>query len=301
VRQIETMTAVTLAHLSDPHIPPLPPPQWRELWGKRLLGYINWTRNRHLLHRRDVLDAIVADLHAQRPDHIALTGDLVNLSLDAEFAPARRWIESVGPPALVTLVPGNHDAYVRTSPQRFTQTFGDYMRGDGAATTTFPFLQKRGPLALIGVSSSVATAPFMATGWLGQQQLAALDRMLGSLAGQSLFRVLLIHHPLQSRHHHKRLTDSAALQELLKLHGVELILQGHDHVHSTMWFDGPTGRIPAIGVPSASAIAHGSKPAAAYNLFAIERDGGRWRCEQTVRGIDGSGAMTELIRKVLLP
>ncbi|MET0969387.1 MAG: metallophosphoesterase [Tardiphaga sp.] len=293
------MTAFTLAHLSDPHIPPLPKPQWQELIGKRLLGYINWTRNRHLFHRRDVLEAIVADMQAQRPDHIAVTGDLVNLALAAEFAPARHWLESVGAPDRVTLVPGNHDAYVRASPQRFAAAFGDYMRGDGAAKPAFPFLQKRGPLALIGVSSSVATAPFMATGWLGQEQLDALDRLLSGLAGQSLFRVLLIHHPLRSKHRHKRLTDSEALQGILKRHGVELILQGHDHVHSIMWFDGPTHRIPAIGVPSASAIAHGHKPAAAYNLFAIQRDENGWRCEKTVRGIDG-GVVRETARTILL-
>ena len=38
--------------------------------------------------------------------------------------------------------------------------------------------------------------------------------------------------------------------------------------------------------PSASAVAHGRYPAAAYNLFSIEREGAAWRCEQTVRGVD---------------
>ena len=67
---------------------------------------------------------------------------------------------------------------------------------------------------------------------------------------------------------------------------MELVLHGHDHVHSTIWIEGPNGAIPAIGVPSASAVAHGRYPAAAYNLFSIERDGAAWRVEQTVRGID---------------
>jgi len=292
------MTIFTLAHLSDPHIPPLPKPRLAELLGKRVLGYLNWTRNRHRIHRRDVLDALVADLQAQRPDHIAVTGDLVNLALAAEFAPARAWLESVGPPERVTLVPGNHDAYVRGAVPRFTQTFGDYMRGDGAATG-FPFLQRRGPLALIGVSTAVPTAPFMATGWLGQAQLDALDRMLAGLSGAPLFRVLLIHHPLRSKHAHKRLTDSDALQAVLKRHGVELILHGHDHIHSTMWFDGPTGRIPAVGVPSASSIAVGHRPAAAYNLFAIAREGDAWRCDMRVRmSLPGRGG--EEIRSLRL-
>ena len=106
--------------------------------------------------------------------------------------------------------------------------------------------------------------------------------------------MLLIHHPLRSSSSAKRLTDSTQLLELLNRHGVELILHGHDHMHSTMWFDGPKGQIPAIGVPSASAVAHGRSPAAAYNLFAIERDGDAWRCEQTVRGFDDALGIQQL-------
>ena len=139
----------------------------------------------------------------------------------------------------------------------------------------------------------------MATGWLGQAQLDALDRLLSQLSAEAGFRVLLIHHPLRSDSRDKRLTDSDELLALLQRHGVELILHGHDHIHSTMWFDGPRGRIPAIGVPSASAIAHGHYPAAAYNLFSIEREGETWRCEQTVRGF-GDGMQIQELRRVQL-
>jgi 3',5'-cyclic AMP phosphodiesterase CpdA len=298
------MAAFTLAHLSDPHLAPLPAPGLRELAGKRALGYLNWTRNRTKVHRRDVLDALVKGVQAQRPDHIAVTGDLVNIALEAEFAPARAWLESVGTPEHVTVVPGNHDAYVRATQNRLAEICGDYMCGDGALTAspiTFPFLRRRGPLALIGVSSAVPTPPLMATGWLGQAQLDALDRILSELSAEQAFRVLLIHHPLRSEKgsRHKRLTDSEEVLALLKRHGVELILHGHDHIHSTMWFDGPRGRIPAIGVPSASAVAHGHYPAAAWNLFSIERDGEKWRCEQTVRGF-GDGMQVQELRRARL-
>jgi 3',5'-cyclic AMP phosphodiesterase CpdA len=289
------MAAFTLAHLSDPHLPPLPAARWRDLAGKRALGYLNWTRRRHRYHRRDVLDALVADMQAQRPDQIAVTGDLVNLALAAEFAPAQAWLESVGPPGQVTVVPGNHDAYVRATRQRFAGTFAKYLRGDAEAdVASFPFLRRRGPLALIGVSSAVPTPPLMATGWLGRAQLEALDRILGQLAAEQLFRVLLVHHPLRSDSRIKRLTDSRQLRALLKQHGVELVLHGHDHIHSTMWFDGPRGQIPAIGVPSASALAHRHYPAAAYNLFSIERDGDAWRCAQSIRGFGSGGGIEEL-------
>src|SRR3984957_3363133 len=289
------MAAFTLAHLSDPHLPPLPAPRLADLVGKRSLGYLNWTRNRHKFHRRDVLDTLVSDLRAQMPDHTAVTGDFVNLALEAEFAPARIWLESVGTPERVTTIPGNHDAYVRATQHRFAETFGNYLRGDDAANGgTFPFVRRRGPLALIGVSSAVPTPPLMATGWLGQAQFDALERILTQLPAGPQFRVLLIHHPLRSDSRAKRLTDSDQLLALLKRYGVELILHGHDHVHSTMWFDGPKGPIPAIGAPSASAVAHGRYPAAAYNLFSIERDGDAWRCEQTVRGIDDAPGIRQL-------
>jgi 3',5'-cyclic AMP phosphodiesterase CpdA len=290
------MAAFTLAHLSDPHLPPLPAPSLRELAGKRALGYLNWTRNRHKYHRRDVLDALVSDLHTRAPDHIAVTGDLVNLALEAEFAPARAWLESVGAPDRVTVVPGNHDAYVRATQRRFAETWRSYLEGDDASgeTIAFPLLRRRGPLALIGLSSAVPTSPLMATGSLGRSQLDALERLLAQLAAEQAFRVLLVHHPLRSNARAKRLTDASELLALLKRHGVELVLHGHDHVHSTIWIEGPRGPIPAIGVPSASALAHRRHPAAAYNLFSIERDGAAWRCQQRVRGFKDNSGIQEL-------
>ena len=290
------MAAFTLAHLSDPHLPPLPAARLRDLLGKRAFGYLNWTRNRHKYHRREVLDALVSDMQAQTPDHIAITGDLVNLALEAEFAPSRAWLESVGTPDRVTVIPGNHDAYVRATAHRFAEAWGRYLDGDAApgGGVTFPSLRRRGPLALISVSSAVPTPPLMATGWLGRAQLQELARMLAGLAGEDAFRVLLIHHPLRSHSRVKRLTDSAELLALLKQHGVELVLHGHDHVHSTIWIEGPNGTIPVVGVPSASAVAHGRYPAAAYNLFAIERDGAAWRVEQTVRGTDDALRVRQL-------
>jgi 3',5'-cyclic AMP phosphodiesterase CpdA len=288
------MATFTLAHLSDPHLPPLPRAGLSELAGKRALGYLNWRRNRRKRHRREVLDVLVSDMLAQSPDHIAITGDLVNLALEAEFAPSRAWLESVGASDRVTVVPGNHDAYVRATQHRFVEAWGDYIAGDDTADATFPAVRRRGPLALIGVSSAVPTPPLMATGSLGRSQLDALGQILSRLAYEQAFRVLLIHHPLRSDTHVKRLTDSSELLELLRQHGVELVLHGHDHLHSTIWIDGPNGAIPTIGVPSASAIAHGRYPAAAYNLFSIKRAGAAWRCGLTVRGINDAFRVREI-------
>jgi 3',5'-cyclic AMP phosphodiesterase CpdA len=293
------MAAFTLAHLSDPHLPPLPEPSAAELAGKRVFGYLNWRRNRHKYHRREVLDVLVSDLRAQSPDHIAVTGDFVNLALEAEFPPARAWLESVGPPEQVSAIPGNHDLYVPATRHRFAETFADYLAGDEIRNSAaFPYLRKRGPLTLIGLSSALPTAPLMATGTLGASQLAALEQRLAGLSPET-FRVLLVHHPLRSDARVKRLTDSRELIALVKRHGVELILHGHDHVHSTIWIDGPERAFPAVGVPSASSLAHGRYPSAAYNLFAIMREGNGWRCDMIVRGINDAMRMRE-IRRVRL-
>src|SRR5476651_2093430 len=162
----DVMAAFTLAHLSDPHLPPLSAARFRDLTGKRALGYLNWTRNRHKFHRRDVLDTLVSDMQAQAPDHIAITGDLVNLALEAEFAPSRAWLESVGAADRVTVIPGNHDTYVRVTRHRFAEAWGSYLDSDVAqgGGGAFPSLRRRGPLALISVSSAVPTPPLMATG-----------------------------------------------------------------------------------------------------------------------------------------
>src|SRR5262245_36181239 len=173
-----------LAHLSDPHLGPIPTPRLAELANKRGLGLINWYRKRHRHHRADVLEAIVRDMRAQQPGHIAVTGDLVNISLDAEFVRAARWLDEVGTPGHVTLVPGNHDAYIRRAAGHAAQHWGEFMRGDPLPNPGegkeggFPFVRRRGPLALIGLTTSLPTGPLMATGRLGGEQLARLAEIL---------------------------------------------------------------------------------------------------------------------------
>src|SRR5262249_43110513 len=157
-----------LAHLSDPHLGPLPRADVRELASKRLVGYINWRRSRHRVHRRDALDAVTRDLHGTQPDHVAITGDLVNIALPAEFAHARRWLETLGQPADVSVVPGNHDAYVAAAGLHRDRHWLPYMAGDGPAAapsglegeeTPFPYVRRRGPVALLGGSTAAPPLP----------------------------------------------------------------------------------------------------------------------------------------------
>ena len=273
-----------LAHLSDIHLAPLPTPPLAELISKRGLGYLNWLRKRRAIHRPEVLAAIVADLDAQQPDHVAVTGDLVNLSLSNEFAPARAWLERVGTPERVTFVPGNHDAYVRATAGRAVREWAAHMSGDGGET--FPFVWRRGPVALVGLSSALPTLPLAATGRIGGEQLARLGEVLAALSREELFRIVLVHHPpTPGVNYFRRLTDAPELREVLRKHGAELILHGHLHASSLIWLSGPRESIPCVGAPSASGSPDHHDEPAGYNLFEIDGEPGAWHCTTIGRGM----------------
>lgn len=286
--------AFVLAHLSDPHLSPLPVPRLYELLGKRGTGYVNWLRRRRFIHNTDVLHALVADLKRQKANHLAVTGDLANIALPEEFRHGREWLASLSEPCDVSLVPGNHDAYVREGLDHAAREWGPYMQGDDGSTK-FPYLRRRGPLALIGLSTAVPTAPLMASGSLGIEQLARLAVLLDKAKEESLFRVVLIHHPpVSDAHWHKRLTDAAALLAVIAQHGADLLLHGHDHLAMLNWLEGPDGsRVPAVGVPSASAAPGIAKEPAAYNLYEIDGEPRAWRCAMRVRAVGPAGGMTE--------
>lgn len=290
-----------LAHLSDPHLAPLPPPRLGQLLSKRVLGFINWRRSRSTIHRAEVLAAVMADVARQRPDHIAVTGDLVNIGLPAEIVAARAWLGRIGTATEVSVVPGNHDAYVEGAIAEFERQWAPYLAADDhdpAAPTAFPYVRRRGSVALIGLSSAVATAPLMATGRLGAAQIGRAGAILAALRSVPMFRVVMIHHPphVPPTSHIKRLVDAAAFRRMISGTGAELVIHGHDHVHSLAWIEADGGRIPVVGVPSASAAAGTRYQAAAYNLYRIGGGPGAWTCEAVSRGLSEGGAIREIRR-----
>jgi predicted MPP superfamily phosphohydrolase len=278
-----------LAHLSDLHLSSLAGVGPRALLDKRILGYITWWRRRRHEHRTDVLDALRTDLHAEHVDHIAVTGDLTHLGMPREFGEAATWLARLGKPEAVTVVPGNHDAYVRESWQATFAQWSAYMQGDGVGETSgpddaFPSLRIRREVALIGLSTARPSAPFLATGRLGEGQLQRLDRMLAQIAGSGLFRVVLLHHPPAAHtvRWRKSLLDGAALRDVLARHGVELVLHGHAHFSAATYLDAARGHL-AIGVPSASAIGAKVDRHATYHVYRIARAGAGWRLRVSVR------------------
>jgi 3',5'-cyclic AMP phosphodiesterase CpdA len=292
-----------LAHLSDPHLAPLPTPRFSDLASKRLTGFLNWQRKRRDIHSADMLERIAADLHLQSPDHIAVSGDLINLSLPEEFVAGRRWLAALGRTSDVTFVPGNHDAYIRRMRTAAIQSWADNMQGDGDNEVMFPFIRRRGPVALLGLSSAIPTAPFRATGKVGSEQLERLRESLVQLSTQGVFRIVMIHHPPASEpgRENQRLLDGEALVAVLAEAGAELVLHGHEHVNSVSWLAGPDHRrIPVVGVPSASAALGGHWEAAGYNLYHIDGRDTEWRCRMVSRAVSADHGIVETGQRVIV-
>jgi 3',5'-cyclic AMP phosphodiesterase CpdA len=284
----------TLAHLSDPHLSSLKDVKVRDLLNKRAFGYLSWKLRRHAEHHDEVLAALLNDMRSTKPDHIAVTGDLTHLGLPGEFQEALKLLRSLGSPSRVTVIPGNHDAYIATAWGRTFQLWSDYMASDVVrgsprveknCSSFFPILRIRGGTALIGVSTAQPTLPFLAVGSIGKPQLRRLENILVETRQRQLLRVLLIHHPPVSGavSWRKRLTDHAAFQTLLARHGAELILHGHTHRTSLCHLEMPWGRVFAVSAASASAVGRTARSRARYHLCRLIPNAGAWNLILSVR------------------
>jgi 3',5'-cyclic AMP phosphodiesterase CpdA len=271
-----------LAHVSDLHLSELPPLKWSQLANKRLLGYLSWQLRRRCSHVRAILDALVRDLYAVDPDHIVITGDLVNLALPDEFAEAGRWLRRLGPPDWISVVPGNHDALVPVLPHDGWDHWRAYATADAdaqAGSSDFPFLRRRGPLAIVGLSTAFPSPLGFATGRLGADQLARLDRLLERMGEERRCRVLLAHHcPIDGiSRPRKRLIDAAQLRHCVAKRGADMILHGHEHVFSFGQIAGSDRPVPVFGAPSASRFSARPELTAQYYVYEIEGTAGQWR------------------------
>lgn len=292
-----------LAHITDPHLP-VPKPQLAELLlqPKRGLSYWAWVRKKRSQHDKAILDQLTDRIQQHKPDHLVVTGDLIQISTPAEFAAAKHWLRQLGPPDNITVIPGNHDAHVAVPWKQGLGLWADYMphEGDEEFTspgparnwTDFPRLRTFGNIALISLNTARPTAIGLATGELGTRQLQNLETLLSDCHTRGQCRIILLHHPpvpgTTSLRKALKLRDAERLGALLARTGAELILHGHEHEFFDYTIAGPTGPIPAWGLPSASANGTDKgRPHAHFALYAIDHQNGNWQIEQQIFDFSG--------------
>ena len=271
-----------LAHLSDIHyLARLHVPVHRFL-NKRITGYVNLRLLRSFQHDAGMLDQVVDALREAAPDHLAITGDLTNLSLGIEFAELRHLLERLDmPPDRITVVPGNHDRYTRGADRdhRMLAYLGPYMRGDDASPGPFPFVRLREGVALVGLDTALSRPPLVAGGRIGHEQM---DRVAAALSREDIrsrFPVLLLHHPPFRRSRHvlgpwlNGLSDYPDLYRVLRGRSALLI---HGHLHRNCYLEHSEDgvRLQVVGV--ASATRHGRvRPyrLSSFHVFDVDASG----------------------------
>jgi 3',5'-cyclic AMP phosphodiesterase CpdA len=266
-----------IAHVSDLHLSPVPFP-----WGdglKPALGWINW-RRKPGAHDPAITARVMAAVTAAAPDHIALTGDLIELGLASEYRAAAEALATFGPPCRLSWAPGNHDVYTRRAVPRLRDGLGGWLAAEvppqNAADirSHFPRLVMTGRVALVTLCSGLPTWLFSAEGELGTAQLARLDAMLASLDRTAQLPVIAIHHPPHAPGLSplKRLRDADQLLRLLARHRCPLVLHGHLHqaCEASASIDGFA--IAMAGAPSASSAGHHGDDPAGYSLVHVGGD-----------------------------
>lgn len=275
-----------IAHVSDLHVLSPRGTEWRRiLFNKRITGYANLIRQRGRVYRREYLAAVLSAA-AARADHLVVTGDITNLSLEREFEEARALLDGVARRVEVTVVPGNHDLYLPSihHERRFPHHFGVFLRSDlpelarDLPAGPFPCVKLRGPAAIVALSSAVPRPPFVASGRLGEAQLAALAEVLAHPEVARRTPVVLIHHPpvdhrIRVRQLRDGLVDAEALRRVLSPLARGLVLFGHLHLRVRCRLPTGAGALEVIGA-SGAALDH-PHPAvrAGFNVYELGDDG----------------------------
>jgi 3',5'-cyclic AMP phosphodiesterase CpdA len=277
-----------IAHFSDLHVLALDGVSPLRFLNKRFTGYANLRLKRKHVHRSEYVRAIAREIARTKVDHVVITGDLTNLALESEFRAVHEILENdLGlDPKDVSIIPGNHDLYTRgaESSKRFTHFFGAYVTSDlpelavDVGVGHFPFVRLRGPAAIIGMSSAIPRAPFVAAGRIGKKQFAALDKILAHPEVKRRTPILLLHHPAHNPTSRiarmmRGLDDAALLWTSVGDTPRGMILHGHLHTRIHQKLTTSQGSIDVIGATSASLDHESPEKMAGFNVYDVTRDG----------------------------
>jgi len=153
-------------------------------------------------------------------------GDFVERPTDKEWGIAFSSIDSIAPFIPMLCVTGNHDylkGVIKKLERRFTLTFPYFL--DSKKGNNHVYTLCYGPIQFFLLDSN-RELPY-----LYSQRLWLKEQLTKSHAQ---WKIVLIHHPIYSTKPGNNLTQRWMFNDLLEKYGVDLVLQGHEHVYARM-------------------------------------------------------------------
>jgi len=182
----------TIVHISDLHFHSYPQ-KFSEFNAKRILGATNLLirRAREFPLKRAKL--LVEIIQKMEWDHLVISGDITQLSLEKEFSLAREILD----PLLikserVTVIPGNHDRYINQhdGTDLFTKYFGEFFGKNEIHVSKIN--QK---WVLVGWDSAHPNDLRTAAGTVKNITIQATEKLLQNFPDQTNF-IVVNHYPL---------------------------------------------------------------------------------------------------------
>ena len=182
----------TIVHISDLHFHSYPQ-KFSEFNAKRILGATNLLirRAREFPLKRAKL--LVEIIQKMEWDHLVISGDITQLSLEKEFSLAREILD----PLLikserVTVIPGNHDRYINQhdGTDLFTKYFGEFFGKNEIHVSEIN--QK---WILVGWDSAHPNDLRTAAGTVKNITIQATEKLLQNFPDQTNF-IVVNHYPL---------------------------------------------------------------------------------------------------------
>lgn len=227
---------IRIGQLTDIHVADFADLRALDFIGKRGTGWYNYQRSRAEEYSRDVLRACVQALVEEAPDLVIVSGDLSNLGLRSEWQAARRLLEPIAEAGIrVSVIPGNHDAYVPSCLDGgFEDIFADWLKADARDDEPYPYIVRLGDISVLHLNSGVPTPPILAYGRVGGLQLDAARRLAQAERTEGRSVVIAVHHhptraPHKKREWRRGLHDAPALRALARELECPLMLHGHNH------------------------------------------------------------------------
>jgi 3',5'-cyclic AMP phosphodiesterase CpdA len=176
----------------------------------------------------EVVEALRDELNADKPDLVAISGDLTQGARIAEFRAAKAFLDSLVSPWLA--VPGNHDISPYNLLERFTDPYKRWRREISPETAPS---WRNAQIAVFGLNSARRGGLHwdFSRGRVTHRRLARLLAALDA-APPALTRIVVMHHPLLAMEGAAKLHITGGADRALAMfaaHKVSLVLAGHLH------------------------------------------------------------------------